>query len=227
MPPSVIAIDGPAGSGKTVVGKRVADHLGYVYVDTGAYYRAITLRALRAGVSPDDGPALARLADETSISVERPIADDGRPYSVLLDGEDVTQLLSAPEVAQAVSIVAAHPEVRAELLPLQRRATAQGHVVIAGRDIGTVIAPFAELKLFLKAPLPVRVSRRIEQLEKMGRTADPARIAEEMAERDRLDQSRATAPLKPAPDAVIVDTSTMTVDEEVAMILDLIAKRSP
>ena len=225
--PSVIAIDGPAGSGKTIVGQRVADALGYVYVDTGAYYRALTLLGLRRLVSPGNGPELARLAREMRVVVERPTEDERPAYLVLLDGEDVTAALSSPEVAGAVSIVAAHPEVRTELLPLQRQAAARGHAVIAGRDIGTVVAPFAELKLFLEAPLPVRVSRRLEQLEHQGRHPDPARVAAEMAERDRLDQSRATAPLKPAPDAVIIDTSAMTVDEEVALILDLIAQRGP
>ena len=229
--PSIIAIDGPAGSGKTIVGQRVADALGYVYVDTGAYYRALTLLALRRGVGPENGPELARLARESRVVVERPPEsndeDEGPAYVVLLDGEDVTAALSSPEVAGAVSIVAAHPEVRAELLPLQRQAATRGRAVIAGRDIGTVVAPFAELKLFLEAPLPVRVSRRLEQLEQQGRHPDPARVAAEMAERDRLDQSRAAAPLKPAPDAVIIDTSAMTVDEEVALILDLIAQRGP
>jgi cytidylate kinase len=225
---SVIAIDGPAGSGKTAVGKRVADELGYRYVDTGAFYRALTLAARREGVSPEDGPGLARLARNASIVVEPPgvADDDDRAYRVLLNGQDVTPELSASEVARAVSVVAAHPEVRAELLPIQRQAASRGHVVMTGRDIGTVVAPFAGLKVFLRAPLPVRVSRRIEQLESLGQTPDPAETAAELAERDRLDQSRAVAPLKPAPDAVIVDTSTMTIDEEVAMILDLIARDS-
>lgn len=226
MQPSVIAIDGPAGSGKTVVGKRVGDALGYLYVDTGAFYRAITLLALREGVSPDDGLALGRLATQAEIQIERPTEDDGRAYTVLLNGQDVTAELTAPAVARAVSIVAAHPEVRTVLLPMQRQVAARGRVVIAGRDIGTVVVPFAALKLFLKAPLPVRVARRIEQLQRQGRHPDPAAIAAEMAERDRLDQTRAVAPLKPAPDAVTVDTSSMTVEEEVAMILDLIAKRT-
>src|SRR5215472_1720195 len=126
MPPAVIAIDGPAGSGKTVVGKRVADALGYVYVDTGAYYRAATLLALRADVDQNDGPALARLLQGARIEIARPAVADGRAYSVLLNDDDVTRELASPPVARAVSIVAAHPEVRAELLPLQRRAASRG-----------------------------------------------------------------------------------------------------
>ncbi len=227
MQPAVIAIDGPAGSGKTVVGKRLADALGYLYLDTGAFYRALTWLALVRGVDVRDGPALARLARQTTLRIERPTVNDGRLYSVLVDGQDVTRELTSPAVAEAVSVVAAHPEVRTELLPLQRQVAAEGHVVMAGRDIGTVVCPFADLKLYLKAPLPVRVARRIEQLEEMGLAPDPARVAAEMAARDRLDQARAVAPLKPAPDAVVIDTSTLTVDEEVALILDLLAQRDP
>lgn len=227
MLPKVVAIDGPAGSGKTVIGKRVADALGYLYLDTGAFYRALTWLALTSGIDPQDGPALARLAEGAEIRIERPADDEeDRLYTVLVNGQDVTRELSKPTVAQSVSIVAAHPEVRAVLLPLQRNAAHQGRVVMAGRDIGTVVFPFAELKLYLKAPLPVRVARRIEQLEAMGMKPDPALVAKEMAERDRLDQARATAPLRPAPDAITVDTTTLTIDEEVALILDLITQRS-
>jgi cytidylate kinase len=223
---SVIAIDGPAGSGKTVVGKMIADALGYVYLDTGALYRAITLLALRDDVPLDNGPAIARLAAMANLEFERPTAEDGRLYTVLLNGDDVTPRLTSPEVASAVSIVAAHPEVRAELLPLQRRIANRGRVVIAGRDIGTVVCPSADLKLFLDAPLPVRVARRIEQLRLAGRQPDPAAVAAEVAERDRIDQGRAVAPLRPAPDAVVIDTSSLTVEQEVALILGLIAQRS-
>lgn len=226
MQPKVIAIDGPAGSGKTVIGKRVADALGYLYLDTGAFYRALTWLALTSGIDPNNGPALARLAESANIQIERPNEGDERLYAVLVNGQDITRELSTPTVAQNVSVVAAHPEVRAVLLPLQRAVAQKGRVVMAGRDIGTVIFPLAELKLYLKAPLPVRVARRIQQLEQMGMKPDPALVATEMAERDRIDQARATAPLKPAPDAIIVDTTTLTIDEEVAMILDLITKQS-
>jgi cytidylate kinase len=226
-PPSVIAIDGPAGSGKTVVGKLLADALGYVYLDTGAFYRALTWAALQAGVDVRDGPALAALARQLGLAIERAAVDDGRLYTVRVDGQDVTPELTRPEVANAVSIVAAQPEVRAELLPLQRQLCRGGRVVMAGRDIGTVVCPFADLKLYFEAPLPVRVARRIEQLERLGRPLEAAKVTAEMAERDRIDQSRAVAPLKPAPDAVIIDTSTLTVDEELALILDLIARRDP
>lgn len=227
MRPSVIALDGPAGSGKTIVGQRLARALGYLYLDTGALYRALTWLALRRGIDPRDGPALAHLARHATIKIERPPAPSESGYAVIVDGQDVTAQLAEPDVANTVSIVAAHPEVRAEMLPLQRRVTAQGKVVIAGRDIGTVVAPDAGLKLYFDAPLPIRVARRIDQLKRQGILPDPSQVAAEMAERDRLDRARAVAPLKPAPDAVILDTSTMTVDEEVAMILDLIAKLDP
>jgi cytidylate kinase len=227
MRPGVIAIDGPAGSGKTVVGKRVADALGYLYLDTGAFYRALTWLALRRGVDVRDGVALAALARGANLEIKRSNVDDVRPYSVLVDGQDVTHALSSPDVASSVSIVAAHAEVRAELLPAQRRVAQQGMAVMAGRDIGTVVWPFAELKFFLKAPLPIRVARRIQQLEEMGLSPDPEKVAAEMAERDRIDQSREVAPLRPATDAIVIDTSTMTIDEEVALILDFVARRDP
>ena len=225
MRPAVITIDGPAGSGKTVVGKRIADALGYLYLDTGAFYRAVTWLALSRGINPHDGAALAQLARQASLEIVPPTVADGRPYTVLVDGKDVTAEITLPDVANTVSIVAAHPEVRAELLPIQRRVAGQGNVVMAGRDIGTVVVPKADLKLYLDAPLPIRVARRIAQLRERGIDPDPAKIAAEMAERDRLDQARAVAPLRPAPDAVIVDTAGLGIAEEVAKILDLIAKR--
>ncbi|MGH2459582.1 MAG: (d)CMP kinase [Chloroflexota bacterium] len=227
MRPSVIAIDGPAGSGKTIVGQRVARDLGYLYLDTGALYRALAWLALDRGVDPRDGPALARLARGASIETHRTSDGEDPGYSVTVDERDVTRDLSLPDVANAASIIAAHPEVRAEMVPVQRQIADRGHVVIAGRDIGTVVAPDAGLKLFLDAPLPVRISRRIEQLTTLGMLPDPGKVAAEMAVRDRQDRTRAVGPLKPAPDAVILDTSTMSIDEEVAQILDLIAKRDP
>ncbi len=225
MPPSVIAIDGPAGSGKTVIGRRLADALGYVYLDTGALYRAVTWLAIDSGVSPRDGERLAALARDAAIRIERPTVADGRAYTVTVDGQDITRELSTPAVAEAVSIVAAHPQVRAELLPLQRRVASQGKTVMAGRDIGTVVCPTAELKLYLEAPLTVRIARRIEQLDTQGRNPDANRVAAELAERDRIDQSRAMAPLVPAADAVVIDTSAFTIDEELAFILELLARR--
>jgi cytidylate kinase len=225
MPSMVIAIDGPAGSGKSAIGQRLAEALGYVYLDTGALYRALTWLALDRQVSPHDAASLARHAREAAIEVERPTIDDGRAYTVRVDGQDITTDLTNPAVAESVSIVAAHPEVRSELLPLQRRVSSQGNTVMVGRDIGTVVCPTAELKIFLEAPLSLRVARRVEQLELAGRRPDPSRVAAELAERDRIDQSRAAAPLKPATDAVVIDTSRYTLDEELAIILELIAGR--
>ncbi len=228
MQPQVIAIDGPAGSGKTVVGKQVADALGYLYLDTGALYRALTWLALQRGVDVHDGAALASLLQQSPIAIDRARPEDaGFPYSVSVAGQDITQQLNSPAVSENVSVVAAHPEVRAELLPVQRRIAAQGRIVIAGRDIGTVVCPFADLKLYLEAPLSVRIDRRIKQLAERGQHPDPARVAAEMAERDRLDESRAVAPLKPAPDAIILDTAVLSVEQEVADILALVAQRDP
>lgn len=220
----VIAIDGPAGSGKSVVGKRVADALGYLYLDTGALYRAATWLALQRGVSVHDGPALAALVRTTSIAIGRPTGANDRLYSVSVGGIDVTHELSSPAVSGNVSIVAAHPEVRADLLPVQRGVAGQGSTVMVGRDIGTVVCPDAALKIYLDAPFSVRVARRVQQLAAMGLTPDARAVAEQMAERDRIDQSRSIAPLHPAADAEILDTSTMTIDDEVGRILDLVAR---
>ena len=221
MRSGVIAIDGPAGSGKTVVGQRLADVLGYRYLDTGAFYRALTWLALARGVSPADGPGLAALVQSASIQIERPGVGDGRPYTVKVNERDVTSDLTLPSVGGVVSVVSAHPEVRSALLPLQRRVASQGNTVMAGRDIGTVVCPEAVLKIYLDAPLPVRIERRIGQLHRMGRQPDAAQVAAELAERDRID------PLKPAQDAVFVDAASLTIDQELAFILDLLARRGP
>ncbi|MGA8367971.1 MAG: (d)CMP kinase, partial [Candidatus Acidiferrales bacterium] len=196
----IIAIDGPVGSGKSTLARRVAALLGYVYVDTGAMYRAIALKALRNSVPLDAGEALAALAGGTRIDLR---AHDGA-QQVLLDGEDVTAAIRTPEVAQAASKVALVPGVRQVLVAEQRRAGREGGVVMEGRDIGSVVFPDAELKIFLTASPEVRAERRWREHQQKGEAVDLARTLEEIHERDRRDQERSSSPLVRAKDAVAV-----------------------
>jgi cytidylate kinase len=197
----VIAIDGPAGAGKSSVARAVARRLGFRYLDTGAMYRAVALAALRRGI--EAGEIVGELAIELG---ER----------VLVDGEDVSEAIRSPEVSQAASRAAADPRVRAALVARQRRLLACGDWVAEGRDIGTVVAPDAQLKVFLTASAAERARRRAAQLG-----ADAARVAAEQAARDRRDFERAHAPLRPAPDAVQIDTTAMAPAEVVARIVAL------
>lgn len=221
---TVIAIDGPAGVGKSAVSSRLADALGYLFLDTGAIYRAVTLLALRCGVSPADGARVTSLAQKARISVVPPTVPNGRQYTVLLDGEDVTRDLFTGEVDASVSAVSAHPGVRAAVLPLQREA-AQSHAVVAGRDIGTVVLPDAGLKVYLDASPEERAERRLRQLEERGLKADRDTVLREIRRRDRMDSEREVSPLRPAEDAVVIPTDELTLDDEVRMILDLYRER--
>ena len=223
--PSVIAIDGPAGVGKSVVSARLAAALGYVYLDTGAIYRAVTLLARRRGIPLDDEARLAELATGLQIRIVAPTVADGRQYTVLVDGEDVTWALFTADVDRSVSQVAAHPAVRQALLPVQREA-AHGRVVVAGRDIGTVILPNADLKIYLDASPEVRAKRRCQQLAKRGEPADYAAVLADILRRDQLDSERAAAPLRSAPDAVVIDTDDLSLEEELRIILELCWKET-
>lgn len=227
MPPRTIAIDGPAGSGKSVIGLWLAGTLGYAYLDTGVLYRALTWLAHERGVGISDGAALARLADEASLEViPPPTADDARGYAVLLDERDVTESLFAPAVNEHVSEVSAHPEVRKAVLPLQRRIAAAGSVVMVGRDIGTVVMPDADLKIYLDASPDVRARRRWAQEKETGRSRTLKDVTADVHNRDETDSSRTTAPLVPADDAIIIKTDSLTLDDEKAQILDLVSRRS-
>lgn len=214
--PSTIAIDGPAGSGKTVVGLWLARELGYAFLDTGVLYRALTLLALERGTAPTDGPALAALARAANVAVE-PHPDRG--YLVKIDGHEVTERLFTADVNANVSPVAAHAEVRRELLPLQRRIAERGRVVMVGRDVGTVVLPHAELKIYLDASVEERARRRWEQEAQRRSLHD---VLGDVARRDRLDSERATAPLRPADDAVVIDTDGLSLKDEQARILELV-----
>ena len=214
-----ITIDGTAGSGKTALGSLLAARLGYLFVDTGAFYRALTLAAFRAQVSLEDGPALAALTQTLDIRIEPPAVADGRQYTVWLGTEDVTWEVRSPTVDAGVSPVAAQAEARAALLPLQQRLARGKGVVMAGRDIGTVVCPEAEVKVFLKADLATRAQRRRRELAEHGSDISSTAIAENLAARDRLDSSRATAPLVQPPDAIVLDTSQLTLEQELAAVL--------
>ena len=219
MPKLVIAIDGPVGSGKSTLARRIAALLGYVYVDTGAMYRSIALKALRRGISLNATDQLASLASETRIDLR---AQDGTQL-VFLDDEDVSTAIRTAEVAQAASKVAVVPGVRKVLVAEQRRAGERGGVVMEGRDIGSVVFPDAQLKIFLTASPEVRAERRWREHVQKGDAIDLARTVEEVHERDRRDRERSASPLVRAKDAVVVDSSAME-PEEVARLVVLLAK---
>lgn len=215
----VIAIDGPAASGKSTTARRVALHFGYLYVDTGAMYRTITLAVLQNELDPADQTAVEELAGRVEIDLVR--RDDGN-VCALLDGEDVSSLIRTREVTSNVSIVSSYPGVRSRLVELQQSIGRDGGVVIDGRDIGTVVFPDADVKVFMVADLDQRAERRQAEMEKMGKvevTVDG--LKQEIAERDRFDSTRALSPLARAADAIDIDTSTLSIDQQVARVIEL------
>lgn len=221
--PETIAIDGPAASGKSTLGRALAEYLGYLYFDTGVMYRAVTLFALRQAVDLDDPAACSGLAAALRIDVLPPSKGDGRLYDVLVDGEDVTWQIRTPEVDANVSQVSTYPGVRSALTQQQRRIGLAGRVVMVGRDIGTVVLPEAPLKIYLVASVEERARRRF--LESQGRLEDLSYegVLESMRQRDRIDSSRELAPLRPAKDAVILSSDHIgasQVFEQVKGLLD-------
>jgi cytidylate kinase len=216
-----VAIDGPAASGKTTVAQRLAQELGYLFFDTGVMYRAVTLAALRRGVTPDDEPAVVALAESISVDVKSPSQPDGRQYDVVADGQDVTWALRGEDVDRHVSQVSAYSGVRKAMTRRQREIGLRGNVVMVGRDIGTVVLPEADLKIYLDASVDERARRRHRELADRGQSPDFEAIRSAMAARDAYDSARAVAPLKPATDAVILDTTGMTVEQVVQRVLSL------
>ena len=211
--PEIIAIDGPAGSGKSTVGKLLAEHLKFLYFDTGVMYRAVTYSAQQRTINVEDEVMVSKLAEEIRIDVRPPSIDDGRNCDVLIDTEDVTRNIHSPEVDAQVSIVSAYPKVRTALSGHQRRIGLQGKVVMAGRDIGTVILPEADLKIYLDASLDVRARRRYKEQLQRGESVDFESILSMLSERDRIDSTREVAPLKVAEDAVVIDSDEMNIQE--------------
>lgn len=216
-----VAIDGPAGAGKSTVARALAERLGYAYISTGEMYRALTLKAIKTGVDIFDEQALADLAHSTEIDIV-PSADHGQ--KVLLDGDDVTLEVRSQEVARLVSHVAKVPEVRRLMAERQRAMALKGPVVMDGRDIGTVVLKDAAFKFFLTATVEERARRRRLELAERGVIVDQKQLEDEIARRDAIDSSRAVAPLRQAPDAMVIDTTHKSVEEVVDELYDAIMK---
>lgn len=221
MPPSIIAIDGPAASGKSTIGKRLADELDYLFFDTGVMYRAVTWLALERGVDIRDEETVTRLACETHIDVAPASREDGRACDVIVAGRDITWETRRPEVDANVSVISAYAGVRRELSLQQRRVGQRGRVVMVGRDIGTVVLPEADLKIYLDASAEQRARRRFDETVTRGGAADYDEILAKVRERDRIDSTRSVAPLRPAEDAVIVDSDRLSADEVFARVREL------
>jgi cytidylate kinase len=220
-PPSIIAIDGPAASGKSTIGKRLADTLDYLFFDTGVMYRAITWLALQRGLDMCDEAAITTLAGSVPIEVLPPSQADGRACDVFVEGQDITWETRRPEVDANVSVVSAYAGVRRALSAQQRRVGQRGRVVMVGRDIGTVVLPEADLKIYLDASAEERARRRYDEIIARGGQADYAEILAKVIERDRIDSTRDVAPLKVADDAVIVDSDHLNAEEVFQQILAL------
>lgn len=216
-----VAIDGPAGAGKSSVAKAAAKILGFVYVDTGAIYRTIALHVLRQGVDPHDAPAVEALLPQIQVGME--YTPEGQ--KMLLNGEDVTGLIRTPEVSMATSTCSAIPAVRAFLLRLQRDLAEKSNVLMDGRDIGTVVLPQADVKIFLTASVEDRARRRWEELKERGTPKDFGDLLEEIRQRDYNDTHRAASPLRAAEDAVYLDTTGNTFEKSRGQILEIIKER--
>jgi cytidylate kinase len=220
--PQMITIDGPAASGKTTLGISLAEALGYLFFDTGVMYRAVTWAALQRGVLVTDEPAVTTLAENAQIDVRPPSIDDGRCNDVLLDGEDVTWDIRRPAVDANVSPVSVYPGVRRALTLQQRRIGLRGCVVMVGRDIGTVVLPEADLKIYLDASAEVRALRRYSERIQRGEAADLEAILAVVRERDRIDSTRAVAPLCAAQDAIIIDSDNLSADQVLDKVKSLV-----
>lgn len=213
----IIAIDGPAGAGKSTVAKLVAEKLGFVYIDTGAMYRAVAWKTMREQLPISDQRKISALANKIDISFQR----NDSEQRILVDGEDVTDSIRTPEATRLSSPISTIRGVRKRLVEMQRRMGEDGGIVMEGRDIGTVVFPDAEVKVFLTASVTERARRRTEQLRAMGTQVDEAQIAEEIRDRDLRDSSRAHAPLRQAPDAHLIETDSLSAEEVADAILTI------
>ncbi|MBI3911372.1 MAG: (d)CMP kinase [Armatimonadetes bacterium] len=217
----IIAVDGPAGSGKSTVARGVATRLGYTYIDSGAMYRAVAWKMREEGVDPADARAVTCIARQIRLEF-RPV--EGQQH-LFVDGVDVSEAIRAPEISRLSSIVSAIPGVRQAMVQQQRRIGAGGGVVMEGRDIGTVVFPHADLKIYLDAALEERARRRCAELQSRGTACSYQEVLREMVERDARDKSRAHSPLRPAPDAVRIDTTGLTAEQVIDRIVDLARER--
>ena len=222
--PPVIAIDGPAASGKTTLAQRLAERVGYFFFDTGVMYRAVTLAALERNVPVEDQPEVEAIAENLDIDVRPASRQDGRLYDVVVDGQDVTWAIRSHPVDAHVSQVSAYAGVRRAMTKRQREIGLRGRVVMVGRDIGTVVFPEADLKIYVIASLDERARRRFQELTDRGETADLEAIGVAMAERDRYDSSRELAPLRPAEDARLLDTTNLTLDDAVERVMEWVGE---
>jgi len=220
--PSTITIDGPAASGKSTIGELLARRLDYLYFDTGVMYRAVTWSALKRGRPLEDEEAITTLAKALRIDVLPPTVEDGRQYTVLADGEDVTWEIRRPEVDASVSLVSTYGGVREEMVRQQRRVAAVGRIVMVGRDIGTVVLPEADLKIYLDATVEERARRRCRELLERGETADYEEVLAMMRRRDEIDSHRAISPLRVPDGAVVVDTTDLSIEEVLERVMELV-----
>lgn len=216
----IVTIDGPAGAGKTSVSKMVAKQLGYRYLDTGALYRAVAVAAVDAGVAADDDAGLARLCETIAIDLEA----DESGLKVMLNGTDITERIRLPQISMMASAVSARPVVRAFLLSTQRELGGRKGVVAEGRDMGTVVFPEAEAKFFLDADTRIRAKRRYDELNIAAGAPSLSDVEKDMMQRDKNDSTRSVAPLKPAPDAVRIDSTDLSLEQVVAAIMEVILR---
>ncbi len=221
---TVIAIDGPAASGKSTLGKQLADSMGYLFFDTGVMYRAVTWAALQRRVPIENESGVSELAEGLDIDVRPASIHDGRSYDVRVDGEDVTWEIRRPEVEADVSVVSAYMGVRSALSSQQRRIGLRGRVVMVGRDIGTVIVPEAVVKVYLDASVEERARRRFHELRGRGEPADYEAICEAVRQRDRIDSTRDLSPLRPAEDAFILNSDRLDAKQVLKRVKELIIK---
>ncbi|WP_099206000.1 (d)CMP kinase [Scatolibacter rhodanostii] len=216
-----VAIDGPSGAGKSSVARAVAEELGFIYVDTGAIYRTVAVALMQLAINVYDEEQIESALTKIQVNIERV---DGE-QRMFLGNRDVTELLRTPEITKTASVVAAVPTVRDFLLEIQRKIAQENHVIMDGRDIGTVVLPHAQIKIFLTASAEERAKRRIAQMEEAGMKPDPAAVLSDIRERDERDSNREIAPLRPAEDSILVDTSSSTKEETVQKMISIIKEK--